>query len=166
MKLLTHRRRLWLPLVAVAAVAVTGGALAAPPGWAGAAGGHGANRTIELREASPQPTLKVVDISDPGLSAGDHVVMTDGVVHADGSPAGSMTQVCTVVVPGASLFASRFDCSGSFELDNGEIIVQGPFVPADAASTLAVTGGTGEFAAARGQVILGTEDDEITVALA
>jgi len=164
MILVNHRRRLCLAFLAVAAVCV-GGAFAAAPGSSAAKDGGGHTRTIKLREASPQPALTVVDVGAPGLSVGDHVVTTDGVVRPDGSAAGSLEQVCTVVGVGPGLFASTFDCTGSFRLDQGQITVQGAFVPADAESSFAVTGGTGSFSAARGEVILATEADQITIAL-
>src|SRR5262249_29216816 len=116
-------------------------------------------------EASAMPKLTVVDVGDPGLSPGDHVVTTDGLIDEGGAAAGSMSQVCTVVVPGPSLFASTFDCSGSFELPDGSLIVQGAFVPGAAVSSLAITGGTGDFAKSRGEVAIATEADSITIEL-
>jgi hypothetical protein len=159
MKLANHHARVWL-LGLVAAGILAGGAIAATSQPAGVA-----KRTIHLREASPTPKLTVVDLGDPGLSLGDHVITTDGVLRPDSTPAGSTEQVCTVVEPKASLFASTFDCAGSFQLDQGEIIVQGTFVPTAAESSFAVTGGTGAFASARGEVTLATEADDITIDL-
>jgi len=165
MRLVNHRSRLWL-LFVVIAVVVAGGAYAAAPGsTAATAHPRVHNQTIELREASDTPNLKVVDIGAPGLSTGDHVVTTDGLVRPDGTSAGSFTTVCTVVQPGANLFVSAYDCSGSFQLAQGQLTVQGSFVPTDPESSFAITGGTGVFAAASGEAILATEADEITIAL-
>jgi len=151
-------------LALIAAVVVAGSAFGASQQSIGGPA-HG-KRTIQLREASAQPTLEVVDVGTPGLSVGDQVVTIDGLVHPDGSAAGSMSQVCTVVEAGANLFGSTFDCTGSLQLERGELTVQGAFVPVADTSTLAVTGGTGDFAAARGELIIATEADEITIALA
>ena len=164
MRLVNHHGRVWL-LGLVAAGILAGGAVAATSQSADAKDGREAKHTIHLREASPTPKLTVVDLGTPGLSVGDHVITTDGVVRPDGTPAGSMEQVCTLVEPKATLFASTFDCAGSFELDQGEIAVQGTFVPAAAESSFAVTGGTGAFAGARGEATLATEADDITIDL-
>ena len=158
---LTNRSAFWLLLV-VLAVALAGGAYAAPQTDAKSS----AKRTIHLREASATPKLTVVDIGDHGPSAGDHVVTVDGVLDAGGAAAGSTSQVCTLLTPGANIFTSTYDCTGSFDLADGSITVQGTFVPTAAASTLAITGGTGEFAKARGEVVIATEADTITIDLA
>ena len=71
-----------------------------------------------------------------------------------------------MVTPAASLFTSTFDCTGSFVLADGTITVQGPFVPSADTSVNAVTGGTGEFVKARGQVTIAAEADAITIELA
>jgi hypothetical protein len=160
MRLVNRHARIWL-VGLVAAGILAGGALAATS----QSDRHVAQRTIHLREASATPKLTVVDLGAPGLSIGDHVITTDGVVRPDGSPAGSTEQVCTVVEPKASLFASTFDCTGSFQLGQSEIVVQGAFVPTAAESSFAVTGGTGAFASARGEVTLATEADDITIDL-
>lgn len=120
---------------------------------------------IHLREASAQPKLTVVDLGAPGLSPGDHVVTSDGLVRPNGTPAGSMSQVCTLVTVGSSLLASQFDCTGSLDLESGSVTMQGSFVPLAAGARFAVTGGTGAFAAARGEVLLETEADAITIDL-
>jgi len=157
---LSNRTMLWLVL-GLAAVVMAGAAYAAPQSGAGPAG----KRTIHLREASPTPKLTVVDTGAPGLSVGDRVVTTDGVVDEHGAAAGSLEQVCTVIATGPSLFASTFDCTGSFDLAGGTVTIQGPFVPADELSSQAVSGGTGAFARSRGEVVLATEADTIAIEL-
>jgi len=158
---LTNRSAFWL-LLAVVAVALAGGAYAAPQ----PAAKSSAKRTIHLREASPMPELTVVDAGQPGISPGDHVVTTDGLLDERGATAGSMSQVCTLLTPGPNVFTSTYDCAGSFDLADGSITVQGTFVPVADASTLAITGGTGRFAKARGEVVVATEADGITIDLA
>ena len=165
MKLVNQLGRTWL-VALIAATVVVGSAFGATQQATGSHAFGAGKHPIQLREASAQPTLKVIDLDTPGLSVGYHVVTTDGLVHLDGSAAGSMSQVCTIVEPGANLFASTFDCTGSVQLDGGELIVQGAFVPTDDISTLAVTGGTDDFAAARGQMLIATEADTITIELA
>ena len=161
MKRTITRKTPWLVLAAVVALAAVAAYCA--PG----ASGSGANgsRTIKLREASEHPPLSFVDVGAPGPSIGDHVVTTDGVVRPGGAAAGTMTQVCTLVKLGSNPLTSTYDCTGSFDLDGGSITVSGPFVPAAAESAFAVTGGTGDFRAARGDGVIRTEDDEITIKL-
>jgi hypothetical protein len=93
------------------------------------------------------------------------VVTVDGLVDRNGAAAGSMSQVCTLVTPGANLFASTFDCTGTFDLAGGSLTVQGTFVPAVQRNTQAVTGGTGAFTKSRGEVLVAAETDEITIEL-
>ena len=42
----------------------------------------------------------------------------------------------------------------------------GPFVPAQPESTAAITGGTGEYRTARGEIVVRAEADQIVVKLA
>jgi hypothetical protein len=83
------------------------------------------------------------------------------LARLDGAPAGFMSQECT----GPNLFTSTLDCTGAFQLKDGDVTVQGLFVPAVAEQSAAVTGGTGEFANARGEAIIRAEDDQITLRL-
>jgi allene oxide cyclase-like protein len=151
-----------LPVLAVAAIALAGTAYATTPDHH--PGGH--VRTIELVETSDTPKLTFVDLDKPGLGPGDHVVTTDQVASPDGTPAGGMSQECTLIEPGTNLITSTYECSGSLTLDDGTITNSGPFVPAQPDQAVAVTGGTGEFATARGQVTIRAEQDRITVKLA
>jgi hypothetical protein len=157
-------RRWWVALLVLATTA--GGAYAATPASSGGPWNeHNRGRVIHLQEASAQPALTVLDLDKPGPTPGDHVVTTDGLLR-DGVTAGSMEQACTMVKAGAGLFASTFDCTGEFALAEGSLTVQGSFVPAHPESSFAITGGTGAFATARGEVILATEADTITIKLA
>jgi hypothetical protein len=159
---LTLRRACGVAL-AMAAVGAAATAQADPPD-AAAAKLHG--KTIRLTEASPtlQPTF--VDAGAPGPSAGDGAVIHDGLLREDGSPAGSFNQVCTLVALKGSPFASEFECVGSLTLGGDTITMQGPFVPSAAEQSAAITGGTGRFATARGEVVLRAEADQIVVRLA
>ena len=149
-------------VLALAAVAVGGTAYAddspANPN------AHG--KTIRLLEASKTIQPDFVDTGAPGLSPGDIVVIRDGVLRADGTPAGTFNQVCTLVHVAGNPFASEYECIGSLALEDGTITMQGPFVPAKAEQTAAVTGGTGEYRTARGEVVVRSEADEILVELA
>ena len=148
-------RRAFLPLLAAAAVAAGGTAVASP--------GHDAGRTITLREASATAQPAFVDLGKPGPSAGDQVVVRDGLLHADGSPAGTIRQACTLIDAGANPFVSTYECATSLELADGTITASGPFNPAKAEQAAAVTGGTGVFRRARGEMVVRAEADEIVV---
>jgi hypothetical protein len=163
---LTNARRVLGSLLALAALALAGTAYAAGPdsndrssGW------HGHDRTIKLVEASETPKPASVDLGNPGPSAGDLVVVTDGLVRPDGSKAGVLRQACTLVAPGTNPLNSTYECSSSFALTEGTIVAQGPFVPSAPEQAAAVTGGTGAFIAAQGEAIVRAEDDQITIRL-
>jgi hypothetical protein len=130
------------------------------------ADGHGHGATIRLTEASAHPDPTVVDTGKPGLTVGDQVVLRDGVNRADGGPAGTLTQVCTLVAVGGDLFTSTFECTGSIALDEGTLVIDGPFLPTAPEQAQAVSGGTGAFRAAAGQADIRAEADQIVVHLA
>jgi len=156
----SSNRRAAGAVLAVAALTLGGTAYAGSPEKA-----HGP-KTIHLTEASTQIQPAFVDTGNPGLSQGDIVVVRDGVNAQDGTPAGTFNQVCTLVKPAGNPFTSEYECTGSLALENGTITMQGPFVPAKAEQSAAVTGGTGEFRTARGEVVVRSEADEIVVELA
>jgi len=163
---LTNARRVLGSLLAIAALALAGTAYAAGPDSNGKSSDrHGHDRTIKLVEASEAVQPAFVDLGKPGPTAGDLVVVTDGLLRQDGSKAGVLRQVCTLVEPGTSPLTSTFECSASFALTEGTITAQGPFVPSAPEQTAAVTGGTGAFSTAQGEAIIRTEDDQITIRL-
>jgi hypothetical protein len=146
--------------LAVAALALAGTASADTGGKS-----HGHDRTIPLAQADKtlQPTF--VDTGKPGPSAGDLAVIHDGVV-LNSAPAGSYNQVCTLAALGSSPFTSEFECVGSITLKDGTITMAGPFVPAKAEPSAAITGGTGQYRTAHGEVVVRAEDDQLLVMLA
>jgi|SRR5215217_2001157 len=150
--------------LAIAAVALGGSAYADAAPKAHAAHGHGA--TIRLLEASETVQPAFVDNGAPGPSAGDVVVVRDGVLRSDGSPAGTFNQVCTLVKAVGGPLTSEYECTGSLALATGTITMAGPFNPAKAEQSAALTGGTGAYRTARGEVIVRSEADEIVVELA
>jgi hypothetical protein len=156
-----HRRALWSAL-AIGTLTVAGGSAYAA---ASDASPHGHERVIRLVEASESPRLTSVDLGDPGPSPGDKVVVTDGVVREGNGAAGTVSQDCTLTEVGASFPTSTFECSGSIALAEGVITQQGPFVPARPEQRAAVTGGTGAFRTARGEVSVEAEADRIVVTL-
>jgi hypothetical protein len=126
---------------------------------------HGPGKPIKLTQADKtlQPTF--VDTGKPGPSAGDLAVIHDGVLREDGAPAGSYNQVCTLAALGASPFTSEFECIGSITLKDGTITMAGPFVPAKPEQSAAITGGTGQYRTAHGEVAIRAETDQLLVRL-
>ena len=135
--------------------------------FAGTASAHDGNhgRTLELTEASAELQPTFVDAGKPGPSAGDLAVIHDGVLR-NGAAAGSYNQVCTLAALASSPFTSEFECVGSITLTDGTITMAGPFVPAKAEQSAAITGGTGAYRTARGEIVMRAEADQIVVELA
>ena len=160
----SHHRRMFGALVAIGVMALAGTAYASSsdttdrtlrPHY----------RAIQLIEANKELQPTFVDTGKPGLSPGDIVVARDEVLHSNGSPAGSFRQVCTLVDPASNPFTSTYECSGSIALKNGTITMQGPFTPAQPEQAAAITGGTGEYRTAQGEIVMRAEADEIIVRL-
>jgi allene oxide cyclase len=108
--------------------------------------------------AAPRKTIRVVehaltdattDTGAAGDSAGDILTFANPVFNrADSRQVGSDQGYCVRVVAGAS-----YECTWTTLLKGGQIVVQGPFYDAKD-STLAITGGTGRYRAARGTMRL------------
>jgi hypothetical protein len=147
--------------LAVAALALAGTASAHDD-----ASFHAPSKTIKLVEANKELQPTFVDTGNPGPSVGDTVIARDDVLRENGTVAGKFTQVCTLVELGSNPFTSTYDCTGSIALKDGTITMQGPFVPAQPEGTAAVTGGTGEYRTARGEIVVRGEADQIVVRLA
>jgi hypothetical protein len=62
--------------------------------------------------------------------------------------------------------ASTFECAGSIALKGGTITMEGPFSPSRAQSVAAITGGTGEYRRAHGEIVVRAEADQLIVKLA
>ena len=147
-----------------AALAVAALALA---GTASADAGHGHHgRTIKLTEAHPDAQPTFVDTGKPGPTVGDVAIFRDDVLRPDGSTAGTVRQVCTLIDLVGGPPASTFECTGSLALKEGAITIEGPFTPAAPEQSAAVTGGTGAFATARGETTIRAIDDSFVVRLA
>jgi hypothetical protein len=153
----SRHRRAAGAVLAVAALAVAGTAQAGSP--------H-PGKTIHLTEEHAQIQPVFVDTGNPGPSVGDLVVVRDGVIDAAGAKAGTTNQVCTLVELNGGLFTSSYECTGSIAVAQGTITMEGPFVPSQAEQSAAITGGTGAFQKARGQVVTRAEGDTLVVDLA
>jgi allene oxide cyclase len=128
------------PLLAVLATLTLAGALAVPASAA-------PRRTVRVVEHALTDTT--TDTGAPGDSVGDILTFANPVFDAaDAKQVGSDQGYCIRVVAGAS-----YECTWTTLLKGGQIVVQGPFYDAKD-STLAITGGTGRYRAARGTMRL------------
>lgn len=100
----------------------------------------------------------VVDQAPEGDSAGDILIFANDVFDETGT-----TQVGTDQgwCFRTSVERGAWECTWTIFLAQGQIVVQGPYFDAGP-STLAIIGGTGEFAGATGQMALATVENGIT----
>lgn len=94
-------------------------------------------------------TDQVVDLAPVGDSRGDQLAFANPVYDAaDRRVVGSDLGSCVRTEPRVS-----WQCSWTLTVPGGELMVQGPFYDAKD-SVLAITGGTGVYARARGEMTL------------
>ena len=107
--------------------------------------------TIRLVERATTDT--VVDIGAKGDSMGDVIVFANDVFDATNKMSvGTDQGMCTRTLPGKA-----YECVWTLKLKDGQITVEGPFLDSGD-SVMAVTGGTGAYATARGQMKLHARD--------
>src|SRR5881409_936576 len=138
-------RRIAVKFVSLALVLALAGAVAA---WAG--GGHrgkASGRTLTVIEHAT--TDAVTDTGAKGDSAGDILTFANEVFDADDkNKIGTDQGICFRTVAGKA-----WECFWTLNLDKGQLTVEGPFYDSGD-SALAITGGTGEFAGAQGEMAL------------
>jgi allene oxide cyclase len=99
----------------------------------------------------------VLDIGAKGDSAGDILTFGNDIYDADDkNKLGSNNGWCIRTVVGKA-----WECFWTLTLQNGQITVTGPFLDGKD-SVLAVTGGTGKFQSARGEMVLHARDAQGT----
>jgi hypothetical protein len=111
-----------------------------------------------------------LDLGDPGPRAGDTQVFLDDV-QRDGRTVGTSAGSCTVTTISESRLAAA--CSATLLLPEGSLTTQGAFdedpATGPAGYTWAVTGGTGSYAGAAGEVVgtfrAGTDTVDLEVRL-
>ena len=136
------------PLAAVVALVVAVTAAAAGSGGGnGHRDRHARSRTIAVIEHATTDTTTNTGAS--GDSVGDILTFANDVFDAaDATKVGTDNGYCLRTVKGAA-----FECNWTTFLAGGQITVEGPFFDAKD-STLAITGGTGRFRGARGEMEL------------
>jgi allene oxide cyclase len=134
-KLLSSLRLLCLVPVAAAGLIASGPAAIAEP--------------QELKMVEHATTDAVTDTGAAGDSAGDILTFANEVFDADDkNKIGTNQGVCFRTLPGKA-----WECFWTLSLEKGQITVEGPFLDSGD-SVLAITGGTGEFAGATGEMAL------------
>lgn len=134
MKLPPSSRLLCLVAIAVGSLIAAGPASAEPQ---------------ELKMIERATTDAVTDTSATGDSAGDILTFANDVFDADDkNKLGTNQGICFRTVVGKA-----WECFWTLTLDKGQITVEGPFYDAGN-SMLAVTGGTGDYAGAQGEMAL------------
>lgn len=125
--------------------------------FAGGDGNGGDVRILRLTTRNVQQASP--DLGDPGLSVGDRFIFFDDVFQ-DGEKVGTRGVECVVV---------RFNppdetdqCVTTMSLSRGQISTQGLItVTAPGPRTLAITGGTGTFRTAHGEVKVTQESETV-----
>jgi hypothetical protein len=114
-----------------------------------------AKQTIRLVERAPADT--VTDTGEKGDSVGDLLTFANDVYdEKNATKLGTDQGFCLRVNKGVS-----WECLWTLKLADGQLTVQGPFYDAGD-SVLAITGGTGKYATARGQMKLHARNAEGT----
>lgn len=113
------------------------------------AGAAGTTLTVVERAT----TDAVTDTGDKGDTAGDILTFANEIFDAaNANSVGTDNGWCMRTVPGKA-----WECFWTAILKEGQITVEGPFLDAGD-SVLAVTGGTGAYAGARGEMKLHARD--------
>jgi hypothetical protein len=133
-------------LVTLAVAATTAGAMAAT---AASDDGSHADGGQVIRLTTKQVHQGFVDHGAPGFSTDDQFVFSNDL-YRNGEKVGEDAGTCTVTRI-ADSGATTLHCLGTNSLPGGQISVQGLAAPGEPFE-LAVTGGTGRYDKARGQV--------------
>jgi hypothetical protein len=127
---------------AIAAALAVGGA-----GFASAASPAAQSQTLRVRETIT--AVASVDAAPAGLSAGDESILHLRITSLAGKPIGVNNAVCTVLAP---VSAGLAHCVGTGSLPGGTIEWGGDLSLSGERDTFVVTGGTGVYRDAAGQI--------------
>ena len=102
-----------------------------------------------------------LDLGDEGLSVGDRFAFSEKAFR-DGRYAGKLGGECVIVIADKDDESATTDCVVTLALRDGQITTQGlvEFAEETEPFTIAVTGGTGDYRTARGEVQVTEEGDE------
>jgi hypothetical protein len=151
-RIVTGMRKL-LPIVAAAVAALTLTSLS--PASAHKATSHRFTLTTKTLDEA------LVDVGKPGLSLGDANVLTEDV-HRDGDRIGTADINCTIVRVDPVTHSFAAQCLNTTAIPGGQITTHG-YVTSDEIEKVpfqqAITGGTGAYEGARGQLTVDEAGD-------
>ena len=126
--------------------------------FAGAAllvGVAGASAAQPMKFVERAASDAVLDQGTKGDSAGDILTFANDIYdETNVTKVGTDSGWCIRIVAG-----KVWECTWTLTLDKGQITVEGPFMDGKD-SVLAITGGTGKFKKARGEMLLHARDDK------
>jgi hypothetical protein len=138
-------------ITTAAAVVAAGGIAAAAPGPSANVATARRIRLVELQRNSTQ-----LDLGKKGFSPGDRQTITSDVLTPAGKTVGRLDDDCAVTQVGRS---PEVVCTFVVSLPKGQLT--GGFAQnlagSDAGKRQAITGGSGAYAGARGQIVAGAE---------
>jgi hypothetical protein len=145
-------RRLHAGIAAVATAVLTAGLVAGTAAARHDDGGGHHGRTIAVIEHPDSDVT--IDLAPTGDSAGDLLPFSNPIFDATNTTkVGDDQGNCVRTKVGVS-----YECNWTTNLKNGSITVEGAFLDAGP-STLAIIGGTGRYAGARGSMDLASTPD-------
>ncbi len=148
-------KRMLSTLFAVGIVAALLVAVTASAGSKEKWGHHWGSKTITVIEHAT--TDETTDLGNDGDTVGDVLTFANEEFdETDTEVVGTNQGYCIRVVVGES-----YECNWTNLLPDGQITVEGPFYDADD-SVLAITGGTGRYRKARGEMKLSAYGDDDT----
>ncbi len=107
-----------------------------------------------------------VDTGRNGPSVGDRYVFSERLFNEDNKRVGILAATCDVTYVNRSSSGRvknvLTQCTGTFRLDDGQITVAGTITRTANSAVLAVTGGTGRYDDAQGEVALKFVNDKRT----
>ena len=161
--------KLKLGLLVGLLLALSGVAVGAASSSSGRESGSDGRRTVVLRLVTTEVQSTFIDLGDPDFSQGDQLVFSNDLLR-HGTKVGEDGGLC-VVTRLTAAGASTWKCVGDNVLPGGQITVQGmvTYAPGEEVKDepyfFAITGGTGKYKNARGQVKIEetSGDDRITL---
>ena len=115
--------------------------------------GRGHQRTVAFTVVERAESDTVIDNGTSGDSIGDVIAFGNPIYNASNTVRIGRNQgSCVRTNPGSS-----YECQWTLVLSKGTVVVQGPFNDSSD-STMAITGGTGRYDGASGQMVLHARD--------
>ena len=159
---MSHRIRIAAAALALGAAAATAVVVAD-----GGRAQQPAGQTLVLKNSA----MRIADVDLPPLvrskrspeTPGDEVIVSSRIA---GAATGSRYLLCAAAKQGPSIEKALYSCQVTYDLANGTITAAGVGrIGASAPVTVAVTGGTGAYAGARGEALNRDSETKLTYRL-